>query len=237
MADMKQIFGSIPGGEVLDVATGSGGFIHVLVENLGGYAQITGVDTSERVLTAARKAFGENERIRFFQMDAAKMNFPPASFDTVCIANSLHHLADLPAILAEMRRVLKPGGRFVIVEMYRDDQTEEQLTHVLLHHWWGTVDTANGVTHHPTFTRRQILDLVQGLGLHDLALHDHADLSDDPKDPETITYLEGVIDQYQARAASLPGGDELKNRGEELRQRVRELGFHSASALIAVGTL
>lgn len=233
--DLKTIFGSLSGGEVLDVATGSGGFIHALIETLADYIRITGVDTSERALAAARKAFAENEKITFRQMDAARLDFPAASFDAVCIANSLHHLADLPAVLAEMRRVLRPGGRFIIFEMYHDNQREAQLTHVLLHHWWGAVDTAGGVTHNPTYARREIAALAEGLGLRSLTFYDYADLADDPLEPEKVKYLGEVIDQYQARAAGLPGEAELKARGEELRQRVRTIGFHSATSLVAVG--
>jgi len=56
-------------------------------------------------------------------MDAREMAFADASFYTVCISNSLHHMADLERVLAEMARVLRPKGRFIVAEMYCDGQT------------------------------------------------------------------------------------------------------------------
>jgi ubiquinone/menaquinone biosynthesis C-methylase UbiE len=223
----------ISGGRVLDVASGRGGSIQFLIENLPAYDEIIGIDIV--AADAATQSAFEGKKVRFLQMDAAHMDFADASFDAVFIANSLHHLADLPGVLAEMNRVLKPGGHFIIIEMVRDEQAETQLTHVHLHHWWAAVDTARGVCHHETFTRQQILDRVAGLGLQAPAIHELSDTSDDPKAPETIQYLDTVIDQYIQRSASLPNAVELTRRGEELRQRVHEIGFHSATSLLIVG--
>src|SRR3989304_4786817 len=169
MMTPNQILGHISGGKVLDVATGTGGFIHFLIDGLKDFDEITGVDASDRGGTAFAKAFKDKPNIRFGQMDAEHLDFPEAGFDTVCISNSLHHLSNLPRVLAEMKRVLKPGGHFLVSEMYRDGQTEEQLTHVLLHHWWAAVDTAQGVTHDETYTREQLVSITTTLNLHHLA--------------------------------------------------------------------
>ena len=222
------------GGRVLDVATGSGGFITFLMENLKDYTDITGIDCNERPLEAARKAHSL-ENVRFQCMDAAQMDFPDSAFDTVCMANSLHHMANLPSVFSEMMRVCKPGGRFIISEMYRDGQSETQLTHVLLHHWWAAVDSAEGITHHETFTRQQIIDLTGKLGLQHLKYYDEKDLESNPRDPEVVRELDGVIDRYIQRSQALNGGAELCWRGEELRQRVHEVGFQGASSLLLIG--
>jgi len=230
----KQALGGISGGQVLDVATGNGSFVRMLLDSLGSCTGITGVDRSERAIKAAAEAFTE-DGVLFVQMDAEHLDWPDGSFDTVCISNSLHHMADLPRVLAEMRRVLRPGGLFVIGEMYRDGQTEAQRTHVLLHHWWAAVDTALGVTHHETFKRRQVVNLARGLGLAQLAFYDVADLDADPKDAETVKELEGIIDRTVQRAQGAASAAQLCRRGEELRRRVRAAGFHSATVLLAVG--
>ena len=120
----------------------------------------------------------------------------------------------------------------IVSEMYRDHQTETQMTHVDLHHWWAAVNTVNGIFHNETYTRQELLDLIQAVGLNNLSVNDLFDLGDDPKDTETVQYLNDVIDQYIQRAEGHP---DLQARGEELRQRVAEIGFHSATVLIAVG--
>ncbi len=238
MHTFEEIFAPISTGRILDVATGTGGFIRTMVGCLQGFDEIVGIDTNERHTATFAEAVAQmsaDQPVRFVTMDAARMDFPDGSFDMVSIANSLHHMADLEAVLAQMKRVLRPGGYFVICEMYRDGQTESQLTHVLLHHWWAAVDTAQGITHHETYPRQAIVDIVQGLGLSHWDFYDIAYLNNDPKDPELLQYLDGVIDQYLQRAQGTAQGDVLQQRGEELRQRVQTLGFHSASSLVALG--
>jgi ubiquinone/menaquinone biosynthesis C-methylase UbiE len=232
MTTPKDLIGHISGGKVLDVATGSGGFVGFLLEGLKDYAGITGIDVNERGAAAFAEAFKEQKNVRFEKMDAGQMTYPDASFDTVCIANSLHHMPDLPAALSEMKRVLRPGGTFIILEMYRDGQAETQLTHVHLHHWWGAVDRTQGVVHNETYTRGEIKEIIAGLGLQDMVTHDLNELEGDPKDPEAAKQLGDIIDRYIQRADGHP---DLQQRGEELRQRVQEIGFHSAASLLVIG--
>jgi ubiquinone/menaquinone biosynthesis C-methylase UbiE len=168
-------------------------------------------------------------------MDAQRMDFPDASFDTVSISNSLHHMPNLEAVLTEMKRVLRPSGHFILAEMYADNQTKTQMTHVLLHHWWAAIDKANGVVHNETYSRQQILDIINGLGLNGALIDETSDLNNDPKDPETIKILTDSIDQYLKRNEGSPGESALRERGLELRQRVEEIGFHSATSLLAIG--
>lgn len=236
MSTFKDILGHIHGGSVLDAATGAGGFVGVLQECLASYAEIVGVDTSERAEVGFRERFGADSTVCFMRMDAAYLEFPEASFDTVSICSSLHHLPDPLQALNEMKRVLRPGGLLIVSEMYRDHQTDAQLTHVLLHDWWGRVDTARGICHNPTYRRDEIISLLQSLGLDNLTCDDLADLSDDPLAPETLSEIDGVIDQYlRERIQGLPEEDSLKAQGESLRGRARQVGFHGASALVIVG--
>ena len=227
----KDILGKISGGRVLDVATGNGGFIHFLLEGLQGYNEIIGVDNRERGRAAFEETFKDKPNIHFEIRDACQLGFEDSSFDMVCISNSLHHLDPEP-VLREMKRVLRPGGHLLVSEMYRDNQTETQLTHVYLHHWWAAVDRANGVVHRETYTRQELLDLVTRLGLENEATYDLADLSGNPHDPVFLAELDPVFERYLQRADGHP---DLQRRGEELRKRVAEIGFHSATTLIMTG--
>jgi hypothetical protein len=131
-----------------------------------------------------------------------------------------------------MYRVLRPGGLFIINEMYCDgEQAETQKTHVLLHHWMGKIDTAGGVYHRETYKRDELLGFARTLGLHNLAAHDIADLSDDPKSEEVQTEIALVIDRYASRVADQP---EALQVAETLRQRLKDIGFHSATTLLVL---
>jgi len=231
---IEEALNQLSGGHVLDVATGSGGFINYLIDNLQDYSEITGIDNNELSLEAARKSHVQ-ANLRFLIMDAAHMDFPDGHFDLVSIANSLHHMADLPGVLSELVRVCKPGGQLLICEMYRDGQTKTQLTHVYLHHWWAAVDNAEGITHFETLKRQQVVDIVEKLGLKNTQYYDSKDLETDPKDQELIHELDGIIDRFVKRATALKNGEDLLLRGELLRMRVHETGFHGASSLIAIG--
>ncbi len=234
MTTFKDIFGNLHGGKILDVATGTGRFADVLKEDLASYSEIIGIDTSERAQQAFQSHF-DDPSIRFIQMDASTLDFPDASFDTVAINYSLHHLPDPSRVLNEMKRVLKPGGHFIVSEMYRDGQSETQMTHVLLHDWWAAVDTARGVCHNPTYPRAEIASMLQALGLVNLAFHDLVDLTDDPLAADTVAEIDGIIDQYvQERIQGAPNEDDLRMQGEILRQRAHKIGFHGASVLVVV---
>ena len=231
MTISRNILNQVSANRILDVATGGGNFIHFLLEGLQDYAEIIGVDNNERAEAAFTESFKENPKVKFQMMDAEHLDFDDSSFDLVCISNSLHHL-NPASILYGMKRVLRPNGYLLVSEMYCDNQTETQMTHVYLHHWWAAVDTINGVVHNETYTRQELLDLVSKLQLKDLKIFDISDLNEDPKNPDILKELEPVFERYIQRAE---GNPELQVRGEELKARVKEIGFHGATTLVVLG--
>jgi ubiquinone/menaquinone biosynthesis C-methylase UbiE len=82
-----------------------------------GFTQLSGVDLSRALL----KQYDGPARL--YQGDCRDLRLPAASVDVVAIHGGLHHLPevkrDLPAVLDEVARVLKPGGRFLVVEPWR----------------------------------------------------------------------------------------------------------------------
>lgn len=231
---MLPILHTLSAGRVLDVATGRGGFADYIVQNVKDYTELVGIDSVERNETAFQQTFANQPKISFRCMDAAHLDFADASFDTVCMASSLHHMTDPRAVLAEIDRVLKPGGCCILTEMYSDDQSETQFTHVLLHHWWAAVDAAEGVCHRETYNRAALIEMLQTLPMT-WQFEDYRDLEEDPLEEEGIGQLDGIIEAYQNRAANLPDAIELQRRGDELRRRLHEIGVHGATQLVAVG--
>jgi len=230
--DPRDVLGDISGGRVLDVATGAGGFVRFLLDGLRDHAEIVGIDANGERAAAFSAAFGNTPGVRFEQMDAHTLDFPDRSFDTVSVSNSLHHFADPDPVLAEMLRVLRRGGHVVINEMFRDGQSDEQMTHVLLHHWWAAVGRARGEMHRETYLRAEIVAIVGRLGLSDLRVLDLADPDEDPHDPGTVAELEDAIDRHIGLAA---GDPDLQARGEVLRSRLREVGVRGPTQLVLMG--
>lgn len=218
--------------KILDVATGNGNFLKFLADTLSDYSEAIGIDAKPEAAGPFEETFQQDPKVHFIAMTAEEMNFADSSFDIVSISNSLHHLADPQRVLDEMWRVLKPGGIFILNEMYRDgDQAPTQQTHILLHHWFAAVDRAQNVIHNETYNRQELIDTILGLGLDLLDTEDQIDLSEDPRDPEIYTELDPVIQRYIQRAE---GSQELQEQGKRLQERLRNIGFHSASSLLLV---
>jgi 2-polyprenyl-3-methyl-5-hydroxy-6-metoxy-1,4-benzoquinol methylase len=231
---LREKLGAIHGGRILDVATGSGEFIELLATHLLGYREIVGIDVCARCLTAARSQL-KCERVSLTEMDAAALLYPDAAFDTVAISNSLHHLADTSKVLQEMRRVLKPEGWFIIQEMYRDNQTAPQMSHVTFHHWRAEIDRLKGDTHDQTMTRPQILAALQDLNLAEVDAFDLFYGQEISRDDETLAWFDTQIDKSLGLVSGLPDFDRLKQEGEKIRQRIHSNGFAPADRLFVIG--
>jgi SAM-dependent methyltransferase len=232
MTDSREVYSDVSGGRVLDVGTGRGGFVDELIAELKDYDEIIGIDIDGDLGEGFAKRFADHPRVRFQQTDALSLPFEDDSFDTVSVAGSLHHLSDPQIGLREMMRVLRRGGHLIVVEMYRDGQSKTQQTHVMLHHWWAAIDRLADTPHRETYTRGDVIDLINALDLSELTIRDESYLDEDPKDPEQLAQLESSIDTYLDRAA---GHADLLALGAELRERLRRIGLHWATVLVALG--
>jgi demethylmenaquinone methyltransferase/2-methoxy-6-polyprenyl-1,4-benzoquinol methylase len=102
--------------EVLDAATGTGE-LALAVKRLRSDVRVVGVDFAEPMLEiAGRKARERELALELVRADVLELPFADDSFDAVTIAYGLRNLADLERGIAELRRVLRPGGRLVIAE-------------------------------------------------------------------------------------------------------------------------
>ena len=102
-----------PGDRVLDGACGTGD-LAVIASKAG--ATVTGLDFSEAMLERARRKAPGLEWIRG---DLLALPFDDDSFDAATVGFGVRNVADLPGAIAELRRVLRPGGRVAILEITR----------------------------------------------------------------------------------------------------------------------
>jgi demethylmenaquinone methyltransferase / 2-methoxy-6-polyprenyl-1,4-benzoquinol methylase len=106
-----------PGQAALDVCAGTGDLAFEL-ERRG--ARVLALDFCPEMLRlGAAKAAARRSAVRFVSGDALALPFGPRTFDAATIAFGLRNLADPRAGLAEMGRVLRPGGRLVVLEFAR----------------------------------------------------------------------------------------------------------------------
>lgn len=229
---LEAILGKLPGGTVLDVATGAGNFAATMEHSFKSCTQITAIDSTMSSLELISKRI-ESEVIIPVAMNGNLLAFKKDTFNTVAISNSLHHLNKPDEVLQEMLRTLCPGGHFIIMEMFRDgDQTKAQLTHSMLHNWWAAVDSRNGIVHNPVFTQAELKQLAESIGLSGLEFHFVDHTSGDPFAPELTEYLNKALDAYEKRTNGIP---ELIEQGKKARTHLDKNGFTGSRALLAVG--
>lgn len=104
---------------ILDVATGTGDLAIQLARAIPG-AEITGVDLSEGMLDVGRKKVedaGLAARITLEKADCLSLPFPDNNFDAITVAFGVRNFEHLEQGYAEMARVLRPGGRLVVLEL------------------------------------------------------------------------------------------------------------------------
>jgi ubiquinone/menaquinone biosynthesis C-methylase UbiE len=245
---------SISAGKVLDVATGSGGFISTLIKTLKAYGSFVGIDycpsgESKKDMESAKKRF-EGKAVQFLQMNAENLEFEDGSFDTVCISHSLHHLANIDKVMTEMKRVLKKGGNFIFQEVYCDgEQTEAQTADELEHEWEARIDSLLGITHNKTLTRRQIREIAHGLKLTEIEIFDSTHLvnclfcekkhqCEDPRNQATFHDSVKDIDNVIKRIENHPDlatRMRLIEEGQKIKEVIAKFGASPASYLFIIG--
>ena len=106
-----------PGDRLIDVGCGLGEAVLALAEDLDGTGEIVGVDASERMLDVARaRAAAARCRVRFTRGDATALDEPDGAFDAARAERLLQWLRDPAAAVAELVRVVRPGGRLSLID-------------------------------------------------------------------------------------------------------------------------
>ncbi len=142
-----------PDWTVADLGCGTG----ELAANLAPFVrQVIGVDSSSEMLHAARTRLGSMHHVELRSGQLEALPVDDQSVDAATAFLVLHHLPDPLAVLRETTRILKPGGRLLLVDMQEHDRNEyrSQMGHV----WLG-------------FTPEQLSGWFEEAGLHDLRIH------------------------------------------------------------------
>lgn len=107
------------GDAVIDVATGTGKVAASLMDRVGPSGRVLGVDLSAGMIRRARRTYGARPGSTFVVGDAMALPAEDGTFDAATIAFGMRNLPDYGQGFAEMRRVVRPGGRVVCLEIAR----------------------------------------------------------------------------------------------------------------------
>ena len=123
--EMAKTLGLAPGVAVLDVGSGIGGPARYFARTWG--ADVTGVDLTPafvELATDLTARTGLADRVRFVEGSALDLPFEDGRFDLATMNHVGMNIADKARVFAEVRRVLKPGGRFVVYDLMRVGEAE-----------------------------------------------------------------------------------------------------------------
>jgi SAM-dependent methyltransferase len=216
---VREAVGAQPGERILDVGCGPGFYVAELLEQVGPQGSMVGVDVSPQMLAVAARRCERHSNVDFREGPATALPVDDASFDAALSVQVLEYVADTPAALAEIHRVVRPGGRVVIwdvdwatVSWHSADP--ERMARAL--RAW------DAHLAHPSLPRTLTAQL-RAAGFADVRMHGHA-FVDNAFDPEAYLaatlpliedYLVGsgliAVDEARAWAAEQR---ELGARGE-----------------------
>ena len=109
-----------PGDQVLDIAGGTGDLALAFAKKVGPTGRVVHTDINEAMLRTGRNCLLDaGVALPTLVCDAEKLPFPEGSFDLVSVAFGLRNMTHKEAALAEMNRVLKPGGKLLVLEFSR----------------------------------------------------------------------------------------------------------------------
>ena len=159
--------GLMPGERLLDVGCGLGEAALGLAQDLGERGEVVGVDASERMVRVARSnARAAPCRVRFTLGDACALDEPDAAFDAARSERTLQWLADPAAAVAEMVRVVRPGGRVSLIDTdwstFAIDVGDDALAALVR-------DAMRTERDRPSNVGRRLHDLVEGAGCGSVA--------------------------------------------------------------------
>jgi ArsR family transcriptional regulator len=147
-ADLLPLFGLLDSSwSIADLGAGTGVFTAAVAPFV---RSVTVVDRSPEMLDAARRRLGDASNVRFREGDLGAIPIDDDAIDCAVVSLVLHHVADPAAAFAEVRRILRPGGRLVVLDMRDHDRAE--LTEEMGHLW-------------PGFDPTQLRDWITAAGL------------------------------------------------------------------------
>jgi SAM-dependent methyltransferase len=127
----------------LDIGTGAGHTAAALAQTA---KKVYGLDIAEGMLKAARESYRHLENLEFVPGSSEETGFPDNTFDIVTARHTLHHHPSMPKTLPEIKRVLKPNGRLVMVDEITPSEN--------LNDWYHRLE----VTRDPTHLRAYYVD-------------------------------------------------------------------------------
>ena len=171
--------------------------------------------------------------MEFVLGDGAHMDFSDNTFELAAISNTLHHIEDYNAVLDEMLRVLRPGGVFLVNEMFSDGQNEAQQTHFLQHCFEAKLDMLSGGFQRPTWRKDEIIKILSRLPLTDVKTTEL--LEESKMDAKLAEKNEKLVRAVEKHACGRPEYQTLLSEARSIQARCAQTGIQRCTQLVYIG--
>ena len=223
---VHEALGAAPGERVLDAGCGPGFYVAETLERVGPEGSVVGVDASGPMLALAAKRCDGHDNVSFHEGDVTALPVADADFDRALSVQVLEYVTDIPAALAELHRVLKPGGRVLLWDVdwatvsWRSDDPARMER--VLRGWDEHLSD-------PVLPRRLSAEL-RSAGFEDVEMQGHAFVTDDLTDESYAGALVHLMADYV-------GTDEAQEWAEEQRElQTRGESYFACIQLCFTGT-
>ena len=232
MFDLRQYIPDIPAGKALDVGSRFGEFAVRIAAAMPEGSRVIAIDNVPAVCEQAKEKC-KDPGVEFLCMDGAALDFPDDSFALVAISNTLHHMENYEAVLAEMLRVLAPGGIFVVNEMYSDVERPAQKVHVAQHTFEAELDMLTGTYQIATWKKAELLKILDALPLEDVKVFE---FDEEPVYSEKLREKNAKLDAaVEKKLAGRPEYDGMLARAREIQAMCARDGIERCTQLLYVG--
>ncbi len=138
---------------ILDLACGPG----IVAEAVAPQVRtVTGIDATPEMVRLAKERFKKAHlhNGRFKRASAERLPFGSGQFQQVITRGSFHHFTDVPAVLAQIRRVLRPEGRLIVADIVSSEDADESALH-------NSLEKLRDPTHVRMYSAANLLDILQ----------------------------------------------------------------------------
>ncbi|MFX0086946.1 MAG: class I SAM-dependent methyltransferase [Candidatus Hodarchaeota archaeon] len=228
--------------KALDVATGEGVFIKLLMKTLKKYQLFTGIDIYQKSLNKAVKSFKRNFNT-FINMNAENLEFKDNTFDLGSISESLHHLNNPIKVLREIKRVLMPNRFLILQESFSDsDQSSSQISDVLIHEFIAKIDILRNVYHHGFYSRKELVKMIEEAGFGDIKVYisqsplkcvlcKYIDICQDSMSKRMMNIGLRAINSSLKKGRDLSQYNDLKIEAKNIKNKIHENGYSPAAVV------